>query len=146
MEWILDDGFEVSTDRSRLDLPVIAGFLREAYWSEGVPAEIVVRSIEGSLPFGLHEPDGAQAGFARVVSDRAVFAYLGDVFVLPPFRGRGLGVRLVECVLAHPELQGLRRWHLATADAHELYRRFGFAEPARPDRHMFLDRAPADLY
>jgi GNAT superfamily N-acetyltransferase len=146
MEWILDDGFEVSTDRSRLDLPVIAGFLREAYWSEGVPAEIVVRSIEGSLPLGLNDPDGAQAGFARVVSDRAVFAYLGDVFVLPPFRGRGLGVRLVECVLAHPELQGLRRWHLATADAHELYRRFGFAEPARPDRHMFLDRAPADLY
>jgi GNAT superfamily N-acetyltransferase len=146
MEWILDDGFEVSTDRSRLDLPVIAGFLREAYWSEGVPAEIVVRSIEGSLPFGLYDPDGAQAGFARVVSDRAVFAYLGDVFVLPPFRGRGLGVRLVECVLAHPELQGLRRWHLATADAHELYRRFGFAEPARPDRHMFLDRAPVDLY
>jgi GNAT superfamily N-acetyltransferase len=146
MEWILDDGFEVSTDRSRLDLPVIAGFLREAYWSEGVPAEIVVRSIEGSLPFGLYDPDGAQAGFARVVSDRAVFAYLGDVFVLPPFRGRGLGVRLVECVLAHPDLQGLRRWHLATADAHELYRRFGFAEPARPDRHMFLDRAPADLY
>jgi GNAT superfamily N-acetyltransferase len=146
MEWILDDGFEVSTDRSRLDLPVIAGFLREAYWSEGVPAEIVVRSIEGSLPFGLYDSDGAQAGFARVVSDRAVFAYLGDVFVLPPFRGRGLGVRLVECVLAHPELQGLRRWHLATADAHELYRRFGFAEPARPDRHMFLDRAPADLY
>jgi GNAT superfamily N-acetyltransferase len=146
MEWILDDGFEVSTDRSRLDLPVIAGFLREAYWSEGVPAEIVVRSIEGSLPFGLYDPDGAQAGFARVVSDRAVFAYLGDVFVLPPFRGRGLGVRLVECVLAHPELQGLRRWHLATADAHELYRRFGFAEPGRPDRHMFLDRAPADLY
>jgi GNAT superfamily N-acetyltransferase len=146
MEWILDDGFEVSTDRSRLDLPVIAGFLHEAYWSEGVPAEIVVRSIEGSLPFGLYDPDGAQAGFARVVSDRAVFAYLGDVFVLPPFRGRGLGVRLVECVLAHPELQGLRRWHLATADAHELYRRFGFAEPARPDRHMFLDRAPADLY
>jgi GNAT superfamily N-acetyltransferase len=105
-----------------------------------------VRSIEGSLPFGLYDPDGAQAGFARVVSDRAVFAYLGDVFVLPPFRGRGLGVRLVECVLAHPELQGLRRWHLATADAHELYRRFGFAEPARPDRHMFLDRAPVDLY
>jgi GNAT superfamily N-acetyltransferase len=146
MDWTLENGFEVSTDRARLDLPVIAGFLRGAYWSEGVPSEIVERSIEHSLPFGLYDVDGAQAGFARVVSDRAVFAYLGDVFVLPPFRGRGLGVRLVECVLAHPELQGLRRWHLATADAHELYRRFGFAEPARPDRHMFLDRAPADLY
>ena len=146
MEWTLEGGFEVSTDRGRLDLPVIAGFLREAYWSEGVPAEIVERSIEGSLPFGLYDPDGAQAGFARVVSDRAVFAYLGDVFVLPAYRGRGLGVALVECVLAHPELQGLRRWHLATADAHELYRRFGFAEPPRPELHMFRDRAPADLY
>ena len=146
MEWTLEGGFEVSTDRGRLDLPVIAAFLREAYWSEGVPAEIVERSIEGSLPFGLYEPDGAQAGFARVVSDRAVFAYLGDVFVLPAYRGRGLGVALVERVLAHPELQGLRRWHLATADAHELYRRFGFAEPARPELHMFRDRAPADLY
>ena len=146
MRWALEDGFEVSTDPARLDLPVIAGFLREAYWSTGVPAEIVQRSIEGSLPFGLYAPDGAQAGFARVVSDRAVFAYLGDVFVLPAYRGRGLGVALVECVLAHPDLQGLRRWHLATADAHELYRRFGFAESASPELHMFLDRAPADLY
>ena len=146
MDWTLENGFEVSTDRARLDLPVIAGFLRGAYWSEGVPSEIVLRSIEHSLPFGLYDPDGAQAGFARVVSDRAVFAYLGDVFVLPAYRGRGLGVALVECVLAHPDLQGLRRWHLATADAHELYRRFGFAESASPELHMFLDRAPADLY
>ena len=146
MDWTLEGGFEVSTDPARLDLAVIAGFLREAYWSEGVPAETVERSIEGSLPFGLYDPDGAQAGFARVVSDRAVFAYLGDVFVLPAYRGRGLGVALVECVLAHPELQGLRRWHLATADAHELYRRFGFVEPTRPELHMFRDRAPADLY
>jgi GNAT superfamily N-acetyltransferase len=145
-EWSLENGFEVSTDRARLDLPVIHGFLREAYWSEGVPIEIVERSIEHSLPFGLYDAYGAQAGFARVVSDRAVFAYLGDVFVLPRYRGQGLGVALVECVLAHPELQGLRRWHLATADAHELYRRFGFAESAAPGRHMFLDRAPADLY
>jgi GNAT superfamily N-acetyltransferase len=146
MDWTLENGFEVSTDRARLDLPVIAGFLRGAYWSEGVPSEIVERSIEHSLPFGLYDADGAQAGFARVVSDRAVFAYLGDVFVLPQYRGQGLGVALVECVLAHPELQGLRRWHLATADAHELYRRFGFVESASPERHMFLERAAEELY
>lgn len=146
MEWTLDDGFVVSTDPARLDLTAIARFLRAAYWSEGVPAEVVERSIAHSLPFGLYDPAGVQAGFARVVSDRAVFAYLGDVFVLPAYRGRGLGVRLVERVLAHPELQGLRRWHLATADAHELYRRFGFTEADRPERHMFLDRSPADLY
>jgi GNAT superfamily N-acetyltransferase len=141
-----EDGYEVSDDPARLDLPRIAAFLREAYWSTGVPPEVVERSIEHSLPFGLYAPGGAQAGFARVTSDRAVFAYLCDVFVLPEHRGRGLGVWLVECVLAHPELQGLRRWYLATADAHELYRRFGFREAAEPGRHMYLDRPPAELY
>ena len=143
MDWTLENGFEVSTDRARLDLPVIAGFLRGAYWSEGVPIEIVERSIEGSLPFGLYDAGGAQAGFARVVSDRAVFAYLGDVFVMPQYRGQGLGVALVECVLAHPELQGLRRWHLATADAHELYRQYGFDELKGVQRFMALESGAA---
>jgi GNAT superfamily N-acetyltransferase len=135
-----DDGYEVSDDPARLDLDVIHGFLRTAYWSVGVPREVVERSVEHSIPFGLYDAAGAQAGFARVVSDRAVFAYLGDVFVLPEHRGRGLGVWLVGCVLEHPELQGLRRWHLATADAHDLYRRFGFAESATPERHLHLER------
>ncbi len=146
MQWTREDGFTVSTDPARLDLPVITGFLRGAYWSENVPAQVVERSIEHSLPFGLYDPEGAQAGFARVTSDRAVFAYLGDVFVLPAYRGRGLGMWLVERVLAHPELQDLRRWYLATADAHELYRRFGFEAAASPERHMYLDRSPAELY
>lgn len=125
-------GYEISTDPARLDLDVVHGFLREAYWSPGVSREIVERSIAHSIPFGLYAPGGAQAGFARVVSDRAVFAYLGDVFVLPEHRGRGLGVWLVQTILEHPELQGLRRFHLATADAHGLYERFGFrqADPA----------------
>jgi len=146
MRWTRDDGYEVDDDPARLDVARIAAFLRTAYWSPGVPAEVVERSIANSLPFGLYDPVGAQAGFARVVSDRAVFAYLGDVFVLPEHRGRGLGVWLVERVLAHPDLQGLRRWSLATADAHELYRRFGFRESAEPGRHMHLDRSPAELY
>jgi GNAT superfamily N-acetyltransferase len=140
------DGFEVDTDQARLDLDVIHGFLRTAYWSTGVPREVVERSVRHSIAFGLYAPDGRQAGFARVVSDRAVFAYLGDVFVLREWRGRGLGVWLVECVLAHPDLQGLRRWHLATADAHELYRRFGFQESPAPERHMHLERSVAELY
>jgi GNAT superfamily N-acetyltransferase len=140
------DGYEVSTDPARLDLEAVHGFLRTAYWSQGVPREVVERSLEHSIPFGLYDARGGQAGFARVVSDRAAFAYLGDVFVLPEHRGRGLGVWLVECVLAHPELQGLRRWHLATADAHELYRRFGFRETGTPERHMFLERSAAELY
>jgi GNAT superfamily N-acetyltransferase len=134
-----EDGYEVDTDPARLDLDVIHGFLRTAYWSPGVARATVERSIANSLPFGLYAPDGGQAGFARVVSDRAVFAYVGDVFVLPEHRGRGLGVWLVQTLLAHPELQGLRRWYLATADAHELYRRFGFEGPQAPERHLFLE-------
>jgi GNAT superfamily N-acetyltransferase len=141
-----DDGYEVSTDPARLDLDAIHGFLRTAYWSVGVPREVVARAISNSMPFGLYDPSGRQAGFARVVSDRAAFAYLGDVFVLPEHRGRGLGVWLVECVLGHPELQGLRRWHLATADAHELYRRFGFGPPRSPDSQMFLERSAEELF
>ena len=132
-------GYEISTDPERLDLGAIHAYLTTAYWSPGVSRETVERSIDHSIPFGLYAPDGAQAGFARVVSDRAVFAYLGDVYVLPEHRGRGLGVWLMETVLAHPELQGLRRFHLATADAHGLYERFGF-RPSDPSRMM--DRVP----
>jgi GNAT superfamily N-acetyltransferase len=141
-----DDGYVVSTDLERLDVDVIHGFLRTAYWSAGIPRATVERALAHSIPFGLYEPGGSQCGFARVVSDRATFAYLGDVFVLPEHQGRGLGVWLVECVLAHPELQGLRKWHLATADAHELYRRFGFHPPRSPEAQMFVERAPSELY
>ena len=139
-------GYEVSTDPERLDLDVIHGFLRTAYWATGIPREVVERSIANSIPFGLYAPDGEQAGFARVVSDRALYAYLGDVFVLDAHRGRGLGVWLVECVLAHPELQNLRGWTLVTADAHGLYERFGFTAPARPENLMSLARTPEELW
>jgi GNAT superfamily N-acetyltransferase len=138
-------GYVISTDPGRLDVDLIHDFLaHRSYWAQEIPLEVVRRSIEHSLCFGLYASEG-QAGFARVVTDYAVFAYLGDVFVLESHRGRGLGTWLVETVLGCPELQGLRRWDLATNDAHELYRRFGFGE-ANPARVMErVDPAP-DIY
>ena len=134
-EWRRGD-YRISTDPSRLDLATIHGFLAgRSYWAAGRPAEVVRRSIENSLAFGLYRGD-EQVGFARVITDYATFAWLADVFVLEAERGRGLGKWLVETVLAHPQLAGLRRWVLATKDAHELYRRFGFAELLRPERWM----------
>jgi GNAT superfamily N-acetyltransferase len=135
--------FLVSDDRSRLDLGVIHGFLRTAYWSTGVPREVVERAVEGSLCFGLFEHD-KQVGFARAITDRATYAYLADVFVLPSHRGRGLARWLMECVMAHPGLQGLRRFSLVTRDAHALYRPFGFEALDQPDRYM--ERFAPDVY
>lgn len=126
-EWTRGE-YTVSDDRARLDFEVIHEFLsRESYWARGRSRERVERSLANSLPFGLYR-DGRQVGFARVVTDYTTFAWLADVFVLDAERGRDLGVWLVECVLAHPELQEVRRWLLATRDAEELYRRFGFRD------------------
>jgi GNAT superfamily N-acetyltransferase len=124
MEWHRD-GYCVSTDPARLDREAIWAFLQTSYWAAGVPREAIERSFENSLVFGLYDPRGEQAGFARAVTDRARFAWLGDVFVLEPHRGTGLGVWLVECILSHPDLAGTRIV-LGTADAHGLYERFGF--------------------
>jgi GNAT superfamily N-acetyltransferase len=128
------DGYVICTDPGRLDRDAIWRFLRTTYWAADVPRGVVERSIEHSLVFGLYGPKGEQAGFARVVTDRARFALLADVFVLPAHRGKGLGVWLVEAVLAHRELAGLS-FVLATADAHGLYERFGF-QPTEPGRMM----------
>jgi GNAT superfamily N-acetyltransferase len=125
----------ISTDRSRLDLGVVHDFLSTSYWAVGVPLEVVERSIENSLVFGVYEGE-EQVGFARVVTDYATFAYLADVFVLESHRGRGLGKWLIEAVVSHPDLQELRRWMLATGDAHELYRKYGFAGLGRPEIFM----------
>ncbi len=146
IEWNGPLGYLVSTERSRLDLDFIHSFLVGAYWSPGVPRDVVERSIANSLPFGLYTSQGRQAGFARAVTDYAQYAYLGDVFVDDSHRGRGLGKFLVGCVLGHPELQGLRRWALATEDAHELYRPFGFESAARPAIHMFIERSPQKIW
>jgi len=127
-EWTRGD-YTISTDPRRLDLDVIHGFLTRSYWAEGRSRERVALSIAHSLPFGLHHASG-QVGFARVVTDHVVIAYLADVFVLEPHRGRGLAKWLVATVFGVPELRHMRRWILGTRDAHGLYRRFGFEEPA----------------
>jgi len=133
-EWSRE-GFLISTDTSRLDRALIAEFLRGSYWASGIPREIVDRSIENALCFGLYE-DSRQIGFARVITDFATFAYLSDVFVLESHRGRGLGIWLMEVVMGHPALQNLRRWMLATRDAHGLYEKFGWRPLSHPERIM----------
>ncbi len=136
--------FSISTDRARLDLDVIHGFLTNCYWAKGIPRDVVARSIEHSLCFGIYDGSGAQVGFARVVSDFATVAYLGDVFVLESHRGRGLSKWMMECILPHPALQNLRRWILLTRDAHGLYAQFGFTPVKSPERYMELHRP--DVY
>jgi GNAT superfamily N-acetyltransferase len=136
--------FSISTDQARLDLDVIHGFLTDCYWAKGIPRQIVARSIEHSLCFGIYDGSGAQVGFARVVSDFATVAYLGDVFVLESHRGRGLSKWLMQCILQHPALQNLRRWILLTGDAHGLYAQFGFTPVTSPERYMELHRP--DVY
>ena len=132
--------FVVSTERERLSLDVIHGFLTNCYWAKGIPREVVARSIEHALCFGVYEDGTGQVGLARVVSDFATVAYLGDVFVLESHRGRGLSKWLMECVIAHPALQNLRRWILLTRDAHGLYSQFGFTPVKAPERYMELHR------
>jgi GNAT superfamily N-acetyltransferase len=133
------DGFTVSTDPSRLDFEVIHAFLSTSYWAEGIPREILERALRNSLCFGLYSEKN-QIGLARVITDAATYAYLCDVYVLPEWRGRGLGMWLMEGVMEHPDLQGLRRFSLVTRDAHELYRPFGFREIEGPGRHMEIAR------
>jgi GNAT superfamily N-acetyltransferase len=136
--------FAISTDRARLDLDVIHGFLTNCYWAKGIPLDVVARSIEHSLCFGIYDGSGAQVGFARVISDFSTIAYIGDVFVLDTHRGRGLGKWLMQCITQHPALQNLRRWILTTRDAHSLYAQVGFRPVKSPERFMELHRP--DVY
>lgn len=135
---------EIDADPSRLDLALIHDFLaNRSHWARGIPREVVERAIAHSLAFGLYR-DGAQIGFARVVTDHATVAYLADVFVIPEERNAGLGRWMIESLLAHPPLAGLRRWLLGTRDAQGLYRRCGFADP--PAGFRFLERLDAAAY
>jgi GNAT superfamily N-acetyltransferase len=142
MEWTQGE-FLITTDPARVDLDVVHGFLSTAYWCQGIPRERVARSVAASLNFSLYHQD-RQVGFARVVTDRATFAWVADVFVLESWRGRGLSKWLMRTVVGHPELQGLRRWVLATRDAHALYTQVGFTPLAAPQR--FMERWTPDPY
>ncbi|MBV9137950.1 MAG: GNAT family N-acetyltransferase [Hyphomicrobiales bacterium] len=136
----------ISTDMSRFELDRIHRFLQhEAYWCRGLPRDVFDRSIAHSLCFGAFLASGEQAAFARIISDRATFAHLCDVFVFPHWRGQGISKALIETVLAHPQLKGLRRFTLSTSDASELYARYGFRPPARPDRLMEIANPRAYL-
>jgi GNAT superfamily N-acetyltransferase len=135
--------YEITTDKSKLDLEVIHEFLKNSYWSPGIPRETLAKAMEQSLCFGVLQ-SGVLVGFARVISDYATFAYLADVFVLESHRGKGLSKRLMEAVIADPQLQGLRRFLLATRDAHGLYAQFGFKPLAAPPRFMEINRP--DIY
>jgi GNAT superfamily N-acetyltransferase len=125
----------VSTNPARLDFATISAFLAESYWAREISEATVRRSVDHSIAFGLYEGD-RQVGFARVTTDRTTFAWVGDVFVLEDFRGRGLSIWLMRCVLAHPDLQGLRRWMLASTSARGIYERLGFTPLGAPDRFM----------
>jgi GNAT superfamily N-acetyltransferase len=130
------NNFCISTLQSKLDLKAIHQFLsEEAYWSRGIPFNTVVNAVQNSLNFGLYHNE-KQIGYARIISDFSTIAYLGDVYVLPEFRGQGLSKWIMQTIQQHPHLQGLRRWILLTGDAHGLYRQFGFTSIAAPERWM----------
>jgi GNAT superfamily N-acetyltransferase len=141
-EWQKHD-YLVSTDKSKIDINTVHDFLFQSYWAAGIPIETVKRSIENSLCFAIYQQEMLVA-FARVITDLATFAYLADVFVLPEHRGKGLSKWLIEIIVDHPQLQGLRRFTLATRDAHSLYEQFGFTVFDNPERWM--QRHNPDVY
>lgn len=142
MEWKKGE-FTITCDPKKQDIGVIHEFLSQSYWSKGIPKKTLEKSLNGSLCFALlHGKE--QVGFARVISDFATIAYLGDVFILTEYRGKGLSKWLMDCVTSHPDLQGLRRWLLATADAHGLYEKYGFTELKKP--HVFMEMHAPNVY
>lgn len=127
--------FTISTAKTKLNIPYIHLFLAQSYWAENIPIEIVQKSIDGSVCFGMYD-DENQIGFARVITDKATFGYLADVFIDEKYRGHGLSKWLMETIMAHPDLQGFRNWQLGTKDAHGLYEKFGFRPLEYPERMM----------
>ena len=136
--------YTISDDPARLDLQAMHAYLTRSYWSAGIPFALVERAVRGSLCIGAYDATGAQVGLIRVISDYATFCYVCDVYVLEDHRGQGLSKAMLGMVMDHPRLQGLRRWSLVTADAHGLYRQFGFKPVAQPERHM--ERLQPDIY
>ena len=136
------NNYLISTDKSKIDIDYVHRFLSQSYWSPGVPIQVVKKAMEGSLCFGIYESDkqtllaGRQVGYARMITDKATFAYMADVFIDENYRGKGLGKWLIEMILAHPDVKGLRRILLATKDAHKLYEQCGFTSINNPERYM----------
>ncbi len=140
------DGYSISTDKAKLDIGVIHHYLSaESYWAKNIPLEVVKRSIDNSLCFGL-DHQHIQIGFARLVTDKATFAYLADVFIIESYRGKGLSKWLVQTILAYPEVQGLRRWMLGTRDAHGLYAQFGWTPIPEEMISRFMQLHNPDVY
>ena len=133
--FITKDKYSITTDKTKLDIKAIHDFLSHSYWAENIPVETVQRSIEGSLCFGVFDGE-KQVGFARLITDKATFAYLADVFILEPYRGRGLCKWMMEVIMTYSELHGMRRILLATRDAHDLYKQYGFSVVTDTDRWM----------
>lgn len=133
------DDFVITSDPAAVDLDAVHAWLRRSYWAEDIPRDLLARAVANSIPFSV-KLGAEQAGFARVITDRATFAYLSDVYILEAYRGRGLARRLMDAVMAHPDLQGLRRFSLTTRDAEGLYRQYGFRELATPQRHLEIFR------
>jgi GNAT superfamily N-acetyltransferase len=142
---VIKDDYEIDDNLARLDLDVVHEFVTRSYWAEGVPRDVVERSVANSLALGLYI-GGSQVGFTRAVTDRATFVWVCDVFVLPGHRGRGLGHWMIETLRGHPDLAGIRRFMLATSDAHQVYADCGFAPLADPTRYMEISRPPRELY
>ena len=143
---VVKDNYLISTDKAKLNIDTIYNYIAfESYWAQGIPRDVVERSILNSICFGLYT-DGEQIGFARVVSDKATFAYLADVFVLPEHRGKGLSKWLMKTIHAHPELQNLRRWWLGTKDAHGLYEQFGWTRINDDVAKRFMQKHNPDVY
>ena len=139
MEW-LNENYTISTDKTKLDISYVHEFLSQSYWAKNIPLETVKKSIDGSLCFAVYHND-KQVGFARVITDNATFAYLADVFIDQEYRGKGLSKWLVKIIINYPSLQGLRRFMLATRDAHSLYKQFGFEQLTNTDRWMQIHKA-----
>lgn len=137
------DEFVISTDKSKLQIDVIHGFLKDVYWCKNIPVEIVRKSIEGSLCYGVYHGKD-QIGFARVITDFAVTAHIADVFILEEYRGQGLAKWLMQSIIDNPDLQELRSWSLKTADAHGLYAGYGFTAPSNPE--MMMERKIKSSY
>lgn len=142
MEWTRGQ-FTITTNPEKLDLEVVHGFLSQSYWAKGIPKKTVAKSFNGALCFALLCGE-KQIGFARVISDFATIAYLGDVFILPLYQGQGLSKWLMDCISSHPDLQGMRRWILATSDAHGLYEKYGFTTLKQPN--AFMERYNPNVY